>query len=87
MKPDYELAITLTKVNGFVTLVTQAIEEHQYLFALELLQTELSAYQHALALLPLIESKTFVDFFTPWLPARIENTKEAISKVECLLHD
>ena len=87
MKPDYDLAITLTKVNGFVDIVTTAINENQFEFALDLLRTELLAYQHALTLLPHLESKAFIDFFTPWLPSRITSVQKAINSIEEKLRD
>lgn len=82
MKVDYEIAITLTRVTGFKTLVIRAIGENHLNEALELLNTELEAFLKVETLLDKIEGEKFKEFFPKWVPLRIEDIQSTIKKVE-----
>lgn len=87
MKIDLQIAVTLTRVNGYSDLVIEHIEEGNLGVARLLLYEELDAYKQASILLKESTSKIFIDFFSDWLPVKIKDVRFAIQKVEDLLHE
>lgn len=87
MKIDLQIAVALTRVNGYSDLVLELIDEGRFDIALTFLHEELSAYEQALVLLKESKSKIFIDFFSEWLPTKVKDVHYAISRLEGLLHD
>jgi hypothetical protein len=87
MKIDLQIAMILTRVNGFSDLVLELIEEGSLKTALLFLQEELDAYEKAQQLLKTSTSKIFIDFFSDWLPTKVKDVHYAISRVEELLYE
>lgn len=85
MKPDYAIAIILTRVTHIGALTLEAISDNNLEEAKELVQLELNAFQEASKLVNQLEGEKFKQFFPIWIPERISQLETLLAKLESRL--